>query len=166
MIGFLLRTLGAFLAALIASRYVLGGINGIAWSSAGMAAFTAALIAMINRLIPGHGVDGSRHILDMPAPMFVMHLALLGLILFVALAPGFTLPPETIMDSRALGLGFFFGWTGGVLDWYAAGSKRTWYFSERDVRTRLEFEGLHPGWIETRIENMRSMGKLPPKAKE
>ena len=165
MIGFLLRTLGAFLAALIASRYVLGGINGIAWSSAGMAAFTAALIAMINRLIPGHGVDGSRHILDMPVPMLVIYLVFLGVALFLALATAFGLPPATIAGSRALGLGFFFGWAGGVLDWYAASRERTWYLSESNERIRLEFEGLHAGWIDTRIENMRSMGKFPPKAK-
>lgn len=166
MIGFLLRTLCAFLAALIADYYVLGGINSLAWISAGTAAFTAANMAVVNWMISGHGVDGSRHILDMPIPMFVIYLIFLGVILFISLAAALDLPPATIADSRALGLGFFFGWAGGVFDWYAASRERTWYFSERDMRAHLEFRGLHPGWIDTRINNMRSMGKLPPKAKD
>ena len=165
MIGFLLRTLCAFAATLIAGYYILGGISSLAWISAGTAAFAAANMAAVNRMISGHGVDGSRHILDMPVPMLVIYLVFLGVALFLALATAFGLPPATIAGSRALGLGFFFGWAGGVLDWYAASRERTWYLSESNERIRLELEGLHAGWIDTRIENMRSMGKFPPKAK-
>ncbi len=165
MFGFILRTLLAFLATVAVGRYILGEFNAVVWISSGIAVYTVNQMTMANMMPVGHGVNGSRHIIGMPMFVFVSYLALLGLILFTTMVNEPTLLPVTNANFRVLGLGFFFGWAGGIIDWYVSSSKMTWYFSEYRERMVMKAKGLDEQRINTLIDQMRRARLLPPKAK-
>jgi len=165
MIGFVLRTLLVFVAALLCGRYILGEFSGVVWISSVIAAYAANQMTMANMMPVGHGVNGSRHIIGMPIFIFGSYLALLCIILFLMLTNVPTMLPVTNANFRVLGLGFFFGWAGGIVDWYWASSKQTWYFSEYRERMALKAQGLDERRINAMIEQMRRSRLLPPKAK-
>ncbi len=165
MFGFILRTLLAFLATLACGRYILGEVNAMVWISSAIYAYTVNQLMTVNMAPVGHGVNGSRHIIGMPIFIFGSYLALLCIILFLMLTNVPTLLPVTNANFRVLGLGFFFGWVGGIVDWYWASSKLTWYFSEYRERMALKAKGLDERRINTLIDQMRRARLLPPKAK-
>lgn len=165
MIGFVLRVTLAFVATILAGYYILGQVNEVVWIASAMSGFVIAKLTMANLMPMGHGVNGSRHIMGMPIFIFVWYLLLLCIILFLMLTNVPELLPVTNANFRVFGLGLFFGWAGSIVDWYVSSSKLTYYASEFQERLSLKARGCDDKYIDTLIEQMRSKGVFPPKAK-